>query len=42
MRVFFQDVSPDGKKIAFTDWKGGDGELWIMEDFLPKPNAGLK
>jgi Tol biopolymer transport system component len=28
--------SPDGKKIAFTHWKGGDHELWLMENFLPK------
>jgi RNA polymerase sigma factor (sigma-70 family) len=27
--------SPDGKKIAFTASKGGDVELWLMEDFLP-------
>jgi Tol biopolymer transport system component len=27
--------SPDGKKIAFTASKGGDTELWLMEDFLP-------
>jgi Tol biopolymer transport system component len=27
--------SPDGKKIAFSALKGGDVELWLMEDFLP-------
>jgi len=27
--------SPDGKKIAFTAIKGGDAELWLMENFLP-------
>ncbi len=27
--------SPDGKKIAFSHWTGGDHELWLMEDFLP-------
>jgi Tol biopolymer transport system component len=27
--------SPDGKKIAFTASKGGDTELWLMENFLP-------
>jgi Tol biopolymer transport system component len=26
--------SPDGKKITFTASKGGDVELWFMEDFL--------
>jgi Tol biopolymer transport system component len=26
--------SPDGQKIAFTAGKGGDFELWLMEDFL--------
>jgi len=29
------DWSPDGKKIAFSASKGGDVELWLMEDFLP-------
>ncbi|MHC4684423.1 MAG: TolB family protein, partial [Planctomycetota bacterium] len=32
--------SPDGKKIAFTASKGGDIELWLMENFLPKSTAG--
>jgi len=27
--------SPDGKRIAFTTRKGGDIELWLMENFLP-------
>ena len=27
--------SPDGKKITFTASKGGDVELWLMENFLP-------
>ncbi len=30
--------SPDGEKIAFTTRKGGDIELWFMEDFLPLEN----
>ncbi len=30
--------SPDGKKIAFTASKGGDTELWLMENFLPELN----
>lgn len=29
------DWSPDGSKIAFTHVRGGDRELWLMEDFLP-------
>jgi len=27
--------SPDGKKLAFTAIKGGEEELWLMENFLP-------
>jgi Tol biopolymer transport system component len=27
-------LSPDGKKMAFSASKGGDAELWLMEDFL--------
>lgn len=27
--------SPDGKTLAFTAFKGGDSDLWLMEDFLP-------
>ena len=29
------DWSPDGKQIALTASKGGEPELWLMEDFLP-------
>jgi Tol biopolymer transport system component len=29
------DWSPDGNKIAFTHVRGGERELWLMEDFLP-------
>jgi Tol biopolymer transport system component len=28
--------SPDGKKLAFTAIKGGEEELWLMENFLPE------
>jgi len=28
--------SPDGEKIAFTIRKGGEIELWVMENFLPE------
>jgi Tol biopolymer transport system component len=31
--------SPDGKKIAFSAAHGGDQELWVMENFLPKSTA---
>jgi Tol biopolymer transport system component len=27
--------SPDGEKIAFTMHKGGDIDLWMMENFMP-------
>ncbi len=32
--------SPDGKKLAFTAIKGGEEELYLMENFLPKSTAG--
>jgi Tol biopolymer transport system component len=28
-------ISPDGKILAFTAFKGGDFDLWLMENFLP-------
>lgn len=36
------DWSPDGKRIAFTASSGGEPELWLIEDFLPKPAAAKK
>lgn len=30
------DWSPDGKKFVFSAGYGGEEELWLMEDFLPK------
>jgi len=32
--------SPDGKKLAFTAIKGGEEELWLMENFLPESTVG--
>ncbi|MEA3224398.1 MAG: tetratricopeptide repeat protein [Planctomycetota bacterium] len=32
------DWSGDGKRIAFTASRGGEPELWLMENFLPEPN----
>ncbi len=34
-KVAHISLSPDGGKIAFTAIKGGDAELWLMENFLP-------
>jgi Tol biopolymer transport system component len=30
------DWSPDGSKIVFTASMGGEAELWMMSDFLPR------
>ena len=30
------DWSPDGRRIAFTASTGGEPELWLISDFLPK------
>jgi len=29
-------LSPDGHQIAFTQFSKGHGEIWVMENFLPK------
>ena len=29
------DWSPDGEKLAFVGFEGGEAEFWFMEDFLP-------
>lgn len=34
--------APDGEKIAFTIRKGGDIDLWLMEDFLPLEKLAQK
>jgi len=34
VRAMYLDWSPDGRTIAFTGSRGGDEELWLMEDFL--------
>jgi Tol biopolymer transport system component len=36
------DWSPDGKRIAFTASSGGEPDLWLIEDFLPRPAAAKK
>ncbi len=32
-------IHPDGRRIAFTAGSGLDGEVWVLENFLPKPEA---
>ena len=34
--------SPDGKNISFAARKGGDIELWLLEDFLPLDKLAQK
>jgi len=29
-------LSPDGRQITFTQFSKGHGEIWVMENFLPK------
>ncbi|MCY1722617.1 tetratricopeptide repeat protein [Prolixibacteraceae bacterium Z1-6] len=33
--------SPDGEKIAFTAFSGGNAEFWQMENFLPKEETAI-
>ena len=30
------DWAPDGEKLVFSAYRGGDWELWLISDFLPK------
>jgi Tol biopolymer transport system component len=34
VNTYHLDWSPDGNTFAFCGYKGGDPELWLMEDFL--------
>ena len=34
--------SPDGRKIAFTAFAGGNNNLWLMESFLPTDDEEAK
>jgi len=36
VNIYHFDWSPDGEQFVFTGWKGGDGEFWLMENFLPE------
>jgi hypothetical protein len=29
-------LSPDGHQIAFTQFSNSRGEIWVMQNFLPK------
>lgn len=33
-QIYHLDWSPDGEKLVFGGWQGGDREFWLMEDFL--------
>ena len=32
-------IHPDGRRIAFTAGKGFGAEIWVLENFLPKPET---
>jgi Tol biopolymer transport system component len=34
--------SPDGQKLAFVGTRGGEPEVWLMEDFLSLVTRGRK
>jgi len=34
--LFELRLSPDGRQIAFVQFSKGHGEVWVMENFLPK------
>lgn len=36
------DWSPDGERFVFAGMKGGDKELWFLEDFLPLDKLAQK
>jgi Tol biopolymer transport system component len=40
VKVNHVSLHPDGRRIAFTQPEsGGDGEVWVMENFLPESKA---
>jgi Tol biopolymer transport system component len=32
--IYHLDWSPNGEKLVFAGWLGGDREFWLMEDFM--------
>jgi Tol biopolymer transport system component len=34
--IFFPQMSPDGRRIAFTSREDAAEEVWALENFLPK------
>jgi len=37
--IYFPQIHPDGKRIAFTQFKGNYQEVWAMENFIPDPET---